>query len=41
LIVGAKNAQMSDLIGVVMEPSGAGFLKSSVEDVAMTGLDQA
>ena len=36
-----ENAQMSDLVGVVMEPSGASLFEPRVEDMTMTGLDEA
>ena len=36
LIVGAENAQMSDLVGVILEPSRARLLEPRVQDMAMT-----
>jgi hypothetical protein len=41
LIIGAKNTQVSDLIGVLLEPGSAGLFEPRVEDMTMAGLDAA
>jgi hypothetical protein len=39
LVIGAENAQVCDLIGVVGYPCRAGLLESGLQDMPMSGFD--
>ena len=41
LIVGAENAQLSDLIGVGRQPGSTRFFEPGVEDMTMAGFDES
>jgi len=40
-MVGSEDTQVSDLVCVVPQPSGASFLEPDLEHVAVSGLDHA